>query len=267
MDTRSKLSIWSDALFRVGVATTLSRVLPVYIVTEYPKSGGSWVGQMLADYLGLPFPRNRWVPLKSAIHHAHYLNMPLLNNVLCVQRDGRDIMVSFYFHMLFENDKSSPHVVHETRRALAFNDYEDVRQNLPVFIEYLFEKQSKSRSPFQFTWPEFVRSWRDSGVPQVRYEALVADCADELGAALAQLTGESPDRERLTQIAQKYSFAAQAKRPAGVEQKGSFLRKGAPGDWREKFTPESARLFHELAGNELIKLGYVTDDLWTREVS
>ncbi|MEM6638899.1 MAG: sulfotransferase domain-containing protein [Pseudomonadota bacterium] len=267
MDKRSRLSIWSDAAFRYLVANTLSGVLPIYVITEYPKCGGTWVGQMVSDYLQLPFPRNRWIPVKASVHHAHYVYTPSIRNTLAVFRDGRDVMVSFYFHMMFENEKSSPHVVHKTRKALKFADYNDVHSNLPTFIEYLFDIQSKSRSPFQFTWPEFVRSFEGKPGARVRYEELVEDCPRALSAALADLTGQQVDMERVEAISEKYSFKAQANRPAGVEKKGSFLRKGRPGDWQEKFTPEAARLFHELAGAELIKLGYVRDGSWVDSLS
>jgi hypothetical protein len=267
MDRRSKWEIWTDAACRYAMASTLSSTLPIFVVCEYPKSGGTWVGQMLSDYLSLPFPRNTWPPLRSAVHHAHYLYSPMLRNAVCVMRDGRDIMVSYYFHMLFENDKSSPILVRETRDALRFDDYEDVRQNIAQFIEYLFDKQSNSISPFQFTWPQFVRSWNARPAPVVRYEDLVSDCVASMSRMLHQLTGKQPDEDKLRRIADKYSFAAQAQRPAGVEERGSFLRKGRPGDWREKFSPSAARLFSELAGEELILLGYESDNSWVDAVA
>ncbi len=59
MDRRRKLSIWAGAFQRLLMANTLSGILPLFIVTEYPKSGGSWVGQMLAEYLDFPFLSNK----------------------------------------------------------------------------------------------------------------------------------------------------------------------------------------------------------------
>lgn len=249
------------------MANFVSGALPLYIVTEYPKSGGTWVGQVLAEYLSVPFPRNRWPHFGASIQHAHYLSNPLLRNVLCVFRDGRDAMVSFYFHMLFENDTSSPIVVSETRRVLKFSDYDDVRSNLPKFIEYLFDKQSKSRSPFQFTWSEFVRSWiRREDVAKVRYEMMVENGVAELSRALLALGEADVDVHRLETCLDKFSFARQARRKPGSENKSSFLRRGVPGDWMNKFSHESAVVFDQLAGRELELLGYEADSSWVQRV-
>ena len=72
MDSRDKLKIWYDAAERFVMANTVSCILPLYIVTEYPKSDGTRVGQMVAEYSHLPFPRNKRAPLTSSWHHAHY---------------------------------------------------------------------------------------------------------------------------------------------------------------------------------------------------
>lgn len=262
MDERSKLSIRADAMHRFLLANVASGVMPLFIVTEFPKSGGSWVGQMLADYLSLPFPRNKRAPFGSAVHHAHYLYSPLLKNVTCVMRDGRDVMVSYYFQMLFQNERSSPILIRESRQALRFADYEDVRKNLPRFIEFLFESETKSKSPFKFTWPRFVRSWIDRDVAVVKYEELVADGTTAMKRVLEKLTGGEIERARVEEVVRRNSFERQAKRPPGNEDRGSFLRRGLPGDWKEKFTREAAEIFDRLAGAELRLLGYEPDNSW-----
>ena len=161
MDTRSVAQIKFDALVRLIMQNTLAGILPIYLVTEYQKSGGSWVGQLISEYLGIPFPRNKIPRIEKCVLHGHVLPTPFLRNVVCVFRDGRDAVVSSYFHMLFENEKNSPHLVTRTRGALSFKDYNDVEANLPLFMEYLFERHHMRSvfRPNQFTWTEFVRRW------------------------------------------------------------------------------------------------------------
>ena len=36
----------------------LANIYDAYLVAEFPKSGGTWFSQMLAEYLCLPFSRN-----------------------------------------------------------------------------------------------------------------------------------------------------------------------------------------------------------------
>jgi hypothetical protein len=266
MDDRGKLAIKLDALQRLVMVNTLSGLLPAYIVTEHPKSGGTWVSQMLAECLGIPFPRNQRPPLRSCLLHGHMLYSPFLRNVVVVFRDGRDVMSSFYFHMLFQNERSSPVMVEKNRRNLVFSDYDDVRQNMAEFIQYVFDRESRSMSPFHFTWPRFVRSWCNREAVFVKYEDMVADAKGQLSKLLTGLTGDDSSRIHLQEIVDKYSFASQSNRKAGDENRSSFLRKGQPGDWKDKFSRKAAVLFEELAGQELRQLGYTRNADWVLEV-
>lgn len=262
MDNRSNTSIKLDALQRLLMINGLSKVLPLYVVTEYPKSGGSWLSQMLAEYLDIPFPRNRRPSFVSSLMHGHMPYSPFMANVFCLHRDGRDIMVSLYYHSLFQNDKNSPLLVERTRRDLNFSDFDDIQHNLPKFIEYVYERDIASRSPYRFSWPQFVRGWHGKGGVHLKYEDLISNGLVVMAQAIEEVTGHVIDNERLSLIYEKYSFQNQSKRNPGEEQKTSFLRKGTPGDWREKFDTRSASVFHEYAGNELVSLGYEADASW-----
>ena len=272
MDQRSQLAIWLDATERYLVCRTLSKWLPLYVVAEYPKSGGTWLCQMLAAALEVPFPRNRRIRYTSCVVHGHYVYSDGLfskrpSHAICMIRDGRDIMVSLYFHSLFENERTSPHVVRRTRSALAFQDCEDVSENLPKFIEYVFDRQRKSRSPFQFTWPQFVRSWSGRDVGFVKYEELIHDTLGVLRETVERIATKPINSNRLQEIVDEFSFAKQASREPGVEKRNSFLRKGVAGDWQNNFSIEARRVFDELAGEELILLGYESNRSWVDATS
>ena len=262
MDKRSSFQIRLDAIQRLAMSVALSKRLPLYLVNEYPKSGGSWVGQMLAELLGMPFPRNRRPALVPSILHCHYLQIPGLHNVVVVFRDGRDIMVSAYYHYLFPSNKNSPILVGRTRRALPFSDYDNIRENLPRFIQYMFDELPRHWSPFRFSWSQFCDAWHDTGVVAVRYEDLLSDAAGAMGRVVSELTGEVPSPSKLIEVVDKYSFANQTKRKPGQEDKTSFLRKGIAGDWKEKFSPAACEAFAERASAQLIALGYEEDDSW-----
>ena len=260
-DTRSKLSIKIDALQRLVMWYILSGVVPLYLVTEYPKSGGSWFAQMLSAYLGVPFPRNRRPSrLEPCVLHGHHLYSPHFQNVFCIVRDGRDVMVSAYYHTLFHNDRNPPWAVEKRRSKMPFDDYENVKKNLPAFIDYMFTKAN--RGLFHFRWDEFILSWIDKDVPIIRYESMLENAADALYTAIETVTKEEPDIERLHQIAHQFSFENIAKRKPGEENSRSFLRKGIAGDWRNKFTREACEVFDHYAGDVLILLGYEENRDW-----
>ncbi len=254
-----RLAMKANSVARLGMVHLLSARLPLYVVNEYPKSGGTWLSQMLGRCLGVPFPRNRFPVLRPSIMQGHYLNPWGMKNVVLVWRDGRDVMVSWYHHCLFPNERQNSHLVSEVRSQLSFDDYEDVRTNLPEFLEYAFTRQ---RHP-TFSWADFVNRWHGrEEVIYVRYEDLRKDTPSELQRICSQLTGQTLERDMAAKIAEEFSFARQSGRQPGQENKGSFMRKGVVGDWRNSFSREARTTFHRFAGSQLIQLGYENDHAW-----
>ncbi len=248
----------ANELVRAGMVHLLSGRMPLYVVNEFPKSGGTWVGQMLGRALGVPFPRNRFPVPRTSIMHGHYLSPRGMENVVVVWRDGRDVMVSWYHQQLVPHEFNERQVA-RSRKELPLRDYGDVYSNLPAFIEYSF---TRPHSP-AFSWTDFVRRWHPrEGAVHVRYEDLRRDAAGELRRMVASLTGKELGSEEAAAIADEFSFERQSGRPSGQENKGSFLRKGIVGDWRDQFSPEARRVFDRYAGEELVTLGYERDRSW-----
>lgn len=244
---------------RFSLAHLLSDRLPLYIVNGYPKSGTTWVSQLLADALGLPYQSNRIPVPKPSILHSHYLHRGNMKNVVVVWRDGRDTLLSWYYHCLFPNDLGGNRLlVEKVRNDLRFADYQDVRANLPRFLEYSFTKQSSPR----FSWADFVRSWHPQPrAVHVHYEDLKTSGEVELGKIVKGLTGDELGAERAETIVRKFSFPQQVKdKPEHGDV--SFLRKGITGDWINYYNLEARRVFDHYAGEELILLGYESDSSW-----
>lgn len=217
----------------------LSGLAPYYLVNEFPKSGGSWLAEMLSDALDVPFRRNVPIRLERSVTHGHFLTPLGLRNVVVLWRDPRDLLVSFYYHCYFVNEHQNTALVHLMKARCSFEDYADIRTNLPTFIRFLSETPL---SP-SFTWPEFARIWAGrSGTVQTSYEALRADTSGELARVAEALTGELLPEGRAAKVAEQHSFArakqaAEQKRPVTAEL--SFVREGALGGWRKHFTPEA----------------------------
>ena len=237
----------------------LSSVLKLYIVNEYPKSGGTWLGQMLSRSLDLPFPRNRLPVWGSCIMHGHYLNPWGMKNVVVPWRDGRDVMVSWYHHFFLRNELSTGVSTDVLRRKVPFEDHDDVKNNLPDFIEASFRRGLYPR----FTWSDFVRQWYPrKDVVHVKYEDLWNDTGKELERIVFNLTRKRLERQKIEEIVEEFSFERQSGRKPGEERKNSFLRKGIVGDWRNYFSREACEAFDYFAGDELILLGYERNRSW-----
>ena len=263
MDLFTRIYDKENELIRAGLVHLLSGALPLYVVNEFPKSGGTWVGQMLGRALGVPFPRNRLPTLRPSIMHGHYLEPWGMKNVVVAWRDGRDVMVSWYHQQLIPHEWNERQV-RKSRRELLLEDYEDVYGNLPAFIEYAFTTPHSPR----FSWADFVRRWHGrKDAMHVRYEDLRQDTAGQLRRLVRRLTGERLSLEEATAIAEEFSFERQAGRQPGEENKGSFLRKGVVGDWRNHFSLEARETFDRYAGDELILLGYEQYRAWVEDAA
>jgi hypothetical protein len=73
---------------------------PKIVLTEHPKSGGTWVSQMISEYLNIPNPRGRMPPRCRCVLHGHYLYVAGANDTIVMWRDGRDMVVSHYYYHL-----------------------------------------------------------------------------------------------------------------------------------------------------------------------
>ena len=229
----------------------------IYVVTEYPKSGGTWLSQMLSEALEVPFPRNRLPYLGSCILHGHFRSSWNIKFPVVLWRDGRDVMVSQYHHIIHLL-KQRKGYIGSAARNLNFSDIYDVQNNLPIFIEYMFETPDNN-----YTWTKFVDYWHE--IPnsiETKYELLHQDTLGELIRILKLLSVKTFDSCKIKKIVQTYSFQNQANRRPGDENKNKFLRKGIVGDWKNNFSPLSCEIFKHYAGEQLIKLGYEKDYNW-----
>jgi len=255
---RPRSVIRLEAVYRRAMLRFFHRALPLVLVTEYPKSGASWLAQMLSEISGYPFPRQRFPAFGRAIYHGHYLDVGGSGPTVVVWRDPRDIMVSWYYHTQFPSDRNHPAFVGQYRAALGFADVDDIRSNLPRFIDFNFRTPLSPR----FSFNDFFAAWHGRhDVAHSRYEDLHATPAAELARVAGELGFEAP-ADRVAAIVERYSFSKQARRAPGTENTSSYLRKGIVGDWRNHFSTEARQVLADHLGDRLIRLGYEDNDEW-----
>ena len=246
------------------------RLVPLVYVIGYPKSGTTWVAQMVADYLQLPFPRGSILPVGfPAVMHAHRGFPSGKPRVVYVMRDGRDALTSLYF---FESRRmpegDHPRMTRLQRRLYpGMVNKADVRTNIGPFVSRQLARPHAS----PLNWGDHVRTWLGasdtSGSAMVRYEDMRASPVETLTGAMRAITGKEPEPELIRMAVEKFSFRRQSKRSPGEEDRTRLLRKGESGDWRNHFTPEAARAFDRVCGDALIEAGYETDHRWVERVA
>jgi len=262
---------------RVNLALSVrgAEALGLVYVSEYPKSGGTWLSRMLADVLELSKPQRSIFPIgHPALIQNHWpFDARRAERTAYLYRDGRDVMVSHYFFMV-RNARDERRPAAARRRAQAKLervlgtgfDPEDSKGNLPAFIGYRLHETDSDAGPLGRTWQDHVREWRGEAAREratyVSYEQLLEDARGHVKRVAEALGGREIEDWRVEMAVEKFSMKRQTGREAGQEDRSHFIRKGVAGDWVNHFTRESAELFDRLAGDVLIELGYEPDRSW-----
>jgi hypothetical protein len=231
------------------------------IVTEYPKSGGSWLVSLIGDVLSLPkrdiyvsegfnlfdLSKHFWYEdalsynlTESCVIKSHELpDSPLHNfpaKIIHLIRDGRDVVISKYFH-----DKDF------CVKNRIFNEF-------TMSFEEFLEKTARE-------WGTYVSAWAEKKTLTCRYEELLFDTTSTIQNILSQLEFEVP-LEKVNEIIQANTKDKMRKALDKLFEYNTFIRKGIAGDWKNHFAKDHKEIFKKCAGDVLIKLGYESDNNW-----
>lgn len=231
------------------------------IITEFPKSGGSWLVTMLGAALNLPkrdiyvndefsgfdLTHHPWYEgassynlTESCIIKSHELpESPLhivTDKIVHLARDGRDVVISKYFHdkdFCVKNGISNEFTM--------------------TFSEFLEITAAE--------WSEYITAWSDLKVIHCSYEDLLNNPA----AVMQMLFNKFNLVVNESSIKDAVEAATKEKMHKSLDKAfkhNTFVRKGIAGDWRNHFSETDKALFKKIAGESLIVLGYEQDMDW-----
>ena len=229
-------------------------------VASYPRSGNTWLRFMLYEIL---------VGKSSSFKNVHSL-VPDVGKqgsaIPVLAEQGRLIKTHEPFLPIYANHKSI-YLVRDARDValsefayqkalgLAKDDFENY---LPRFL-------GGKVNPFG-SWTAHVDSWMEAKekgkaeVLLVRFDAMRNQPEDSL-AGMMEFLNVPMEREVIRRAIANNSVEKMRDKekvnPQKASAKGRFIRSGAVGGWREKFTEPQAELVNRYAGNILHRLGFV----------
>lgn len=187
-----------------------------------------------------------WGYVEATPENVAFLCQPDRVNYF-IYRDPRDMLVSQVF---FATDMNEEHGMHEFYKALP-----DFGERLKVAISgidreglYMVSVRQRYESVFQWLEQKYVHC--------IRFEDLIEDRDVTLHAMLAEV--EKTGYKIPTPRPQALSILAEAIQPG----KSHTFRSGKTGGWREQFTDKHKKLFKEIAGDLLVRLGYEKNNDW-----
>jgi hypothetical protein len=233
--------------------------LPYYYALGFPKSGTGWLSRIMVDYLGLPklgLKHRRWPAFSPCVIKMHRFlkGNRVRSRTLYIVRDPRDVVVSYFWHVLRHGGTSQKDIEGIARLSMK---PENIKESLPAVIEYL-----QSGRCGAIAYADHISKALTDGYVCVRYEDLLEDCFETLKEAFSQILEEPVDHERLQATVAKHTFEAETGRPRGVAAPDAYIRKGVAGDWPQYFSEQTARLLDDYCGETLIQLGYAADRSW-----
>jgi Sulfotransferase domain len=241
-----------------------------------PKTGSQWIRKILSDplasqYSGLntyhyqsklpgkrdsrpikdrvfaePFPIGSVIsPLYISFESFTFLPKPQVYRAFFVQRDPRDILVSWYFSMKHSHPILGN--IPQLRQTLNAARFEDG-------ILYAMEHLHRS-GHFEAlaSWIDAPKS--DPNAAVFRFEDLIGPTSLDVFSALFKHCNIFIPRDVLKGILTKYSFQALSGREQGDERPEAHYRKGISGDWKNYLDEALLKRFEDLTGNLIARLG------------
>jgi hypothetical protein len=261
--------------------------LPILLGISFPKSGTHLLDQILlgfsrvapytkrlhsfyAEYEGesgrkrSPEQALAWLDSLSPcdIASAHLFARPEAVERVCspgfvpyfIFRDPRDVVVS---HVFYVTDMEARHVHHEYYQTLP-----DFNARLNVSILGRPETNTHPEHSRRVEFPNIAGrfapylDWLDrKEVLSIHFEDLINDRASALTQIMDHLLARVPLQVHRQLILDSLESSINPKH-------SPTFRSGKTGEWRKHFTEEHKKLFKDVAGDLLVRLGYEKNNQW-----
>jgi hypothetical protein len=228
------------------------------ILTEYPKSGGSWITSMLGEALGIAKRDIYMRPgfnLFDTTHHPWYKDGAALDFPTQSVIKSHDLPDS----KLIDFDASYAHLVRDGRDVIVSRWFFDKDFMVKNGITTSFDKDFDSYVEETATdWSQYVTAWSATPVVSLRYEDFLAAPDTALGKAIERLTGVEMPASVLRYAVEAHTKKRFAESLGKTFRHNTFVRRGVAGDWENHFSPKNLDSFRAIAKDAMELLGYAT---------
>ena len=172
------------------------------------------------------------------------------SKIVQLVRDGRDVLTSGTYDWLLKD-------AHGTQRYAYFIE------KRPIVLTRFFDDAVIEK--WANNWKETIEAFQEPADTRISFEAMKADLPGQLNKIFKTVgTGDvGADQAAAIAAVKATEFKDVTGRKEGdTSSPTAKARKGVAGDWKLHFTRRDGQLFHEIAGETLIKMKYAIDDRW-----
>lgn len=210
-------------------------------VNAHPKSGTTWLIHLLCDLLDSPQTGIElshplvWGPRQDGGYqiikqHSSYEDIPKDGMIVFLQRDIRDVIVSFHFYNGGTEDES---------------------------IEGMLNTVLHEYTEFYEGW---INTGSNHGIIKTSYEKLKEYPVEELKRIGYLISGKSYSDERIKKTIERQNIE-NMRNQLGAH----FVRKGIVGDWKNYFNKRLCKKITNQIGDLMIKQGYINSLNWWKD--
>ncbi|MFD2727400.1 sulfotransferase domain-containing protein [Hyunsoonleella rubra] len=201
--------------------------------------------------------------LGTSEHVLHQINTYFpKSKIIYLVRDGRDVFTSGVFHWFNKKQTNTELTDFESDRRDAFKSSKPFKGNRFFQDKEIQQWANEWKEPLQ----TIERARQTHEVKIISYEDMLKDPTNVVEACLSFFNVKSKPKF-VNPCVEAGQFKKMSKgRNQGEAKADAHVRKGIAGDWKNYFTYEDGKLFHEIAGDSLIEYGYVENKNWFEEL-
>ena len=176
------------------------------------------------------------------------------SKIVQLVRDGRDVLTSGTYDWLLKD-------AHGTQRYAYFVE------KRPIVLKRFFDDAVIEK--WANNWKETIDAFKVPADANISFEAMKSDLAGQLKTVFQTVgtNDAAADNAAATAATEATQFKDVTGRSEGDSSSPTAkARKGVAGDWKLHFTRRDGQLFHDIAGDTLIKMKYETDDSWISQL-
>ena len=226
------------------------------ILTEFPKSGGSWIVSMIGDALEIP---KRDIYVRPGFDLFQIEKHPWYNSAIAMDFPSQSVIKSHELpnSTLIDFDAIYIHLVRDGRDVIVSKWFFDKEFCIKNGITDSFNKKFDSYvEEVANDWAKYILAWSNKGAETIHYEDFLSQTENAIDGLFKNMLGIKIERSILEKVVSQNTKKRFSDSLNKTFKHNTFVRKGVSGDWKNHFSKKNVDAFNSIASDAMLFLGY-----------